>query len=173
MPITLPRAEYRELARWFPSVTDRARALGRSRETLTSWERGRLECTVKPSTARRITRVASVAEDVERLIGDARGVGRWMLAPQPQFLGKTPVEMIAAGRLGDLSRVVYGGEEITSRRRGRRARRGPRNAVGFPKQRERPRSGAEAAVLRRIGEEDDMIGPVEQTAGQRSSSATE
>ena len=115
MPITLPRAEYRELARWFPSVTDRARALGRSRETLTSWERGRLECTVKPSTARRITRVASVAEDVERLIGDARGVGRWMLAPQPQFLGKTPVEMIAAVRLGDLSRVVYGGEEISSR----------------------------------------------------------
>jgi hypothetical protein len=173
MPITLPTSEYRELARWFPTVADRARALGRSRETVTGWERGRLECTVQPSSARQITRVASVAEEVEQLMGDARGVGRWMLAPQPQFLGKTPVEMIAAGRLVDLSKVVYGGQGITPRRRVSRARRGPRNAVGFPRQRERVRSGAEAAVLRRVGEEDALIGPVEQTADRRSSSVAE
>jgi hypothetical protein len=172
MPTALPTSEYRALARWFPTVTDRACALGRSRETLTSWERARLRHAVKPSTARRVLRVVSVAEDVERLVGDARGVGRWMLAPQPQFRGKTPVEMIAAGRLDELSKVVYEGETVTiPERRVRRSRQAPRNVVEFPRQRERARSAGAAAVLRRIGEDDDLIGPVTPSASRRPSSS--
>jgi uncharacterized protein (DUF2384 family) len=160
MATALPISTYRELSRWFPTVTDRARALGRSRETLTSWERELLTCTVQPSTAGRIASVASVATDVEELIGDARGVGRWMLAPQPQFRGRTPVEMIAANRLGELSKVIYRDEDVSPQRTVRRSSRGPRDVVGFPRQRERERTATEAAVLRRIGEDEDLIGPI-------------
>jgi hypothetical protein len=170
MATDLPASEYRELSRWFPTVTDRARALGRSRETLTSWERGLLACQVKPSTARRVMHVASVAADVEELVGDARGVGRWMLAPQPQFRGKTPVEMIAAGRLNELSQVVYQAENITAPERTvRRSRQAPRNAVDFPRRRERARAADEAAVLVRIGEDADLIGPITPSADRNPS----
>jgi hypothetical protein len=101
-----------------------------------------------------------VATDVEELIGDARGVGRWMLAPQPQFRGRTPVEMIAANRLGELSKVIYRDEDVSPQRTVRRSSRGPRDVVGFPRQRERERTATEAAVLRRIGEDEDLIGPI-------------
>jgi hypothetical protein len=173
MPTILPASAYRELSRWFPTVSDRARALGRSRETLTGWERELLDCTVKPSTARRITCVASVTGDVEELIGDARGAGRWMLTPQPLLRGKTPVEMIGVGRLDELSGVIYPGGRITPRRTVRRASSAPQGVVSFPRRRERERSADEAAVLRRIGEDEALIGPVEParpTHDRRSSS---
>jgi len=109
--------------------------------------------------------VASVATDVEELIGDARGVGRWMLTPQPQFRGRTPVEMIAANRLDELSTVIYRGEDVSPRRTVRRSSRGPRDVVGFPRRRERERTAAEAAVLRRIGEDPDLIGPIAPPSG--------
>ena len=84
-----------------------------------------------------------------------------MLAPQPQFRGKTPVEMIAAGRLDELSRVIFQGEDVaTPERRVRRSRQAPPNVVDFPRRRERARSADGAAVLRRIGEDADLIGPV-------------
>lgn len=160
MSAALPTAEYRQLLRWFPTLSDRARALGRSRETLTSWERGLLACAVKPSTAGRIARVGSVAGDVESLVGDPRAAGRWMLTPQPQLGGTTPVQMIAAGRLDELSGLIYRGREIAPQRRIRRASRAPGDVVAFPRQRERGRSADEAAVLRRIGEAEELIGPI-------------
>lgn len=84
-----------------------------------------------------------------------------MLAPQPQFRGKTPVEMIAAGRLDELSRVIFQGEDVaTPERRVRRSRQAPPNVVDFRRRRERARSADGAAVLRRIGEDADLIGSV-------------
>ena len=44
---------YAELARWYPQLTDRARVLGLSRQTLTAWERipAPSGCAVAPQRA--------------------------------------------------------------------------------------------------------------------------
>ena len=160
MPTILPASAYLELSRWFPTLSDRARALGRSRETLTAWEREKLGCSVKPSTAAIVRSVASVAADVEELVGDASGAGRWMLTPQPQLRGRTPVEMIRLGLLGELSRLVYSADRAKPGRVVRRPVEAPEGVIDFPRTRDRPRSADEARALRRIGEDEGLIGPV-------------
>ena len=159
---------YRTLARWFPTLTARARAIGRSRETLTTWERNPAR-RVRRSTARAIDLVVGVAEEAERLIGDPRGAGEWMLAPQPAVRGATPAEFARAGRLAEL-RPLFQPEAVlppvTRRISREQLRRADRAMVGraLPRagMRERPRDPDEAEVLRRIGEREELIGPRER-----------
>ena len=87
--------DYTTLARWLPSLSARADVLGLSRQTLTAWER-RQQPAVRRATARAIERVAAVAELAERRIGEPRGVGRWLRAPQPALGGRSPAELLRA-----------------------------------------------------------------------------
>jgi Protein of unknown function (DUF2384) len=155
----LPSA-YMTLGRWYPRLTDRARALGVSRQTLTAWERDPEAARLRGRTARAVELIASVTADVEELVGDAAGAGAWMVAPQPLAGGRTPAELVVDQRLAEVrSLMLPSVPDSTVRRIPARV---PDAPLGFPSvvPRERPRSRAEALVLRRIGEDPALIGPV-------------
>jgi hypothetical protein len=155
----LPPA-YPTLTRWYPRLTDRARALGVSRQTLTAWERDPEEARLRRRTARRVELVASVTADVEALVGDAAGAGAWMVAPQPLAGGRTPAQLVVERRLAEVrSLMLPSVPDSPVRRITAWAPDAPR---GFPTivPRERPRSRGEALVLQRIGEDPALIGPV-------------
>ena len=151
---------YAELARWYPRLTDRARVLGISRQTLTAWERDPGAARVRRRTAACIDLVASVTADVEDLVGDPRGAGVWMRAPQPLAGGQTPAELVVARRVAEVrSLMLPSVPDLPVRRI---AARVPDAPLGFLRvvPRERPRSREEALVLERIGEDPSLIGPV-------------
>jgi hypothetical protein len=152
---------YGQLARWYPRLTDRARALGFSRQTLTTWERTPDAARLRAGAARRIDLVASVTADVERLVGSADGAGAWMCTPQPLAGGQIPAALARERRFAELRRLIFPDPpssplrriEMTDADRGRSS---------FPTvvRRERPRSAAEARLLQRLGEDPMLIGPV-------------
>jgi hypothetical protein len=152
---------YTQLARWYPRLTDRARALGFSRQTLTTWERNPDAARLRAGAARRISLVASVTADVERLVGSADGAGAWMCAPQPLAGGQIPAALARERRFAELRRLIFPDPpsspirrvEMTDADRGR---------PSFPTlvRRERPRSAPEARLLERLGEDPMLIGPV-------------
>src|SRR3954447_4531133 len=66
-------AAYDELPRWFPQQSDRAAALGVSREMVWRWERVRDAAArpqVRARTARVIEDVVATAREAERRVGD-------------------------------------------------------------------------------------------------------
>jgi hypothetical protein len=140
-----------------------------SRETLRAWERGNARVQVRASTARAITALASVAADVDRLVGDPARSGEWMLAAQPQLRGRTPAELARVGTAEarrELRRVIMPeippplrapvrASQIASARRRTRSLGLPLDAA-----RARPRAGGEATVLRKVGDSASRIGPV-------------
>jgi hypothetical protein len=152
---------YGQLARWYPRLTDRARALGVSRQTLTTWERNPDVARLRAGAARRIDLVASVTADVERHVGSVDGAGVWMCAPQPLAGGQIPAVLARERRFAELRRLIFPDPpsspirrvEMTDADRGR---------PSFPTlvRRERPRSAAEARLLQRLGEDPMLIGPV-------------
>jgi transcriptional regulator with XRE-family HTH domain len=150
---------YGALARWYPRLTDRARALGISRQTLTAWERDRDAVRMRPRTAARIDLVASVTADVEDLVGDPAGAGVWMRAPQPLAGGRTPAQLVVERRLAEVRNLMFPSVPDSPARRV--TVRVADTHFGFGVvPRERPRSRGEALVLERIGEDPRMIGPV-------------
>lgn len=156
-------SDYAALSRWFPSLSQRARALGLSRETLTRWERSSSPPRVRPVTAQAIRSLASVAGDVERLVGEPVGAGVWLLAPQPALRGETAASLARAAddrALRTLTRLASPDEPEV--RRGRAAGHGrrPPETWTAPAHRRRPRDPAEAALLARIGQDATTIGPV-------------
>lgn len=155
----LPTA-YWSLVRWYPRLTDRSRALGVSRQTVTAWERDPGAVMLRSRTARAVELVASVTADVEDLVGDPAGAGAWMVAPQPLANGQIPARLAGEGVLEPL-RLLMLGAPISGPAR-RVDVRPPRVASEIPRRvpRERPRSRAEAAVLARLGEDPELIGPV-------------
>jgi hypothetical protein len=151
---------YAELARWYPRLTDRARVLGISRQTLTAWERDPGAARLRNRTAARVDLVASVTADVEDLVGDPEGAGTWMQAPQPLAGGRTPAGLVGERRLAELRSLMLPSVPDSP------VRRVPTPVtdapLGYPSvvPRERPRSRGEALVLERIGEDPSLIGPV-------------
>ncbi len=160
---------YGELRRWFPTLVARSRALGRSRETLRTWERSGTPVPVRPSSARMIDIVASVAGDVERLVGDPVRSGDWMLTAQPALRGRTPAELARLGTAEALRELrgtimperatVVGGSVSAAEIELARHRT---RSLGLPldRGRERPRTADKARVLRRVGTREALIGPV-------------
>jgi hypothetical protein len=144
----LPPA-YLTLSRWYPRLSDRARALGLSRQTLTAWERDPEAARLRHRTARGVELLASVSADVEDLVGDAAGAGAWMVAPQPLAGGQTPAKLVVERRLAEVRSLMLPSVRDSAVR-------------GLPRMvpRERPRSRGEALVLQRIGEDPSLIGPV-------------
>ena len=156
----LPPA-YRQLGRWYPRLADRARALGLSRQTLTSWERDPDGARVRHATARRVNLLASVTAEVEEAVGEATGAGAWMSAPQPLADGATPAALVREGRLRELHGLMFAPEKTVGTRRVRvGARHDPAPSLPGTVRRERPRSPEGARVLRMIGEDPAAIGPI-------------
>lgn len=163
----LPSA-YARLSRWFPTLTDRACALGLSRETLTRWERASLDVEVRATTARRIDLVAQVAGLAARSLERPRDAGKWMLVPQPSLGGRS---VAAAARDGDADAIrrLLALEPVTvaspisasgsdAFERGRHL---PSTAPLPPTTRYQPRSRAKAALLDRAGAPPRLIGDEE------------
>jgi hypothetical protein len=151
---------YRALVRFFPTLSDRSRALGLSRETLTRWERDPDSANVRPATGRAIETLVRVAEDAEELTGDAQAAGVWLLAPQPALRGATVAAVARDGTDAALARI----ERLLLSEtpslppavpRGSIARRSV--AVGY--RRTRPRDPVKAGLLREVGAEEAQIGP--------------
>jgi hypothetical protein len=151
---------YAMLSRWYPRLTDRARVLGVSRQTLTTWERDPGSARLRRSTARAIDVVASVTADVEDLVGSAAGAGAWMCVPQPLAGGQVPAAMARAGMLADVRRLMLAPTDATPVRRVQSQSRAAGSDLPAHVRRERPRSRGEALVLERIGEDPAVIGPV-------------
>jgi hypothetical protein len=151
---------YAELTRWYPRLTDRARVLGISRQTLTAWERDPGAVRLRRRTAARVDLVASVTADVEDLVGDPEGAGVWMRAPQPLAGGRTPADLVGQRRLVELRSLMLPSIPVSPVRR--IAAPVTDAPLGYPSvvRRERPRSRGEALVLERIGEDPSLIGPV-------------
>lgn len=152
---------YGQLSRWYPHLTDRARALGFSRQTLTTWERDPEASRLRAGAVRRINLVASVTADVEDLVGSAAGAGAWMCAPQPLADGQTPAALAGDGRFAELRRLMFPSAPAEPVRRVR-ATAADRGEPVFPSnvRREQPRSAQEARLLGRLGEDPLLIGPV-------------
>jgi hypothetical protein len=150
-----------QLARWYPRLTDRVRALGFSRQTLTTWERNPDAARLRAGAARRIRQIASVTADVERLVGSADGAGAWMCAPQPLAGGQIPAALAREGRFVELRRLIFPDPPSTPVRRIEMTD-ADRRRPSFPTlvRRERPRSASEARLLERLGEDPMLIGPV-------------
>jgi hypothetical protein len=155
-------SQYAALSRWFPALSQRARALGLSRETLTRWERASSPPRVRPATARAVRSLASVAEDVERLVDDAPGAGAWLLAPQPALRGGSAAALARAADTSSLRTLTELASPtqrvVADRREGLRAQPPATWAAAAP--RLRPRDPAEAALLARMGQDEATIGPV-------------
>ncbi len=159
--------EYDRLARWFPAATARADAIGVTREMLRRWESADARATrprVRAQTARAVELVAEVAREVERLVGDPQGAGRWMLAPQPALRGARVVDLARCGRLDVVAQLLVRPVDDRPIRQftSEAVRRGAdqiRTPGAGPLRRERPRGGSKAEVLRRIGVDDALIGP--------------
>jgi hypothetical protein len=152
---------YGQLARWYPRLTDRARALGFSRQTLTTWERNPDTARLRAGAARAINLVASVTADVEDLVGSADGAGAWMCTPQPLAGGRIPATLARERRFAELRRLIFPDPPSTPVRRIELAD-ADRGRPSFPTmvRRERPRSAQEARLLERLGEDPMLIGPV-------------
>jgi hypothetical protein len=152
---------YAQLARWYPRLTDRARALGFSRQTLTTWERNPDAARLRAGAARRINLVASVTADVENLVGSADGAGAWMCAPQPLAGGQIPAALARERRFAELRRLIFPDPPSAPVRRIEMTDAG-RGRPSFPTmvRRERPRSPQEARLLELLGEDPMLIGPV-------------
>jgi hypothetical protein len=128
-------SEYATLSRWFPALSQRARALGLSRETLTRWERASSPPRVRPGTARAVRSLASVAEDVERLVDDPSGAGAWLLAPQPALRGAPAARLAVAATpesLALLRSLVFAGASSNRLGPNDATRRAKRDAPPIP-----------------------------------------
>jgi Protein of unknown function (DUF2384) len=158
-------ALYGALERWFPSLSSRAAALGVSRDTLTRWERTPTTL-VSERNARLVRQLAVLARQVEEQVSDSRGAGKWLLAPQPALLGKRPVDSLREGDLETVRRLFQpfaSGQQFE-----RITRDGYTTAITTAERtqpklrnaRDRARAADKAAVLRRIGETEERIGPV-------------
>lgn len=157
---TLPPT-YAQLTRWYPRLTDRARVLGYSRQTLTTWERDPGAARLREGAVRRINLVVSVTADVEDLVGSADGAGAWMCAPQPLAAGRTPATLARDRRFAELRRLMFPAPAAEPVRRIETVA-ADRGEPVFPSmvRRERPRSAEEAQLLERLGEDPELIGPV-------------
>ncbi len=162
MSTQLPIDAYRDLSRWFPALSDRARALGMNRDTLSEWERAQLDYRVRPATAENIQTLESVARDVEQLMGDPRATGRWMLTPQPQLRGETPARLVRERRLRELAELIFQGKTPGPRRVIRNASAPTTTSVPPVTVRTRPRAADKAAVLRILGQNERIIRPVQR-----------
>jgi len=157
-------SEYARLSRWFPALSDRARAVGVTRQRALAWERQPAP-RVRQATAEAIRRMASVSADVERQIGDASSAGRWLLTEQPALRGRIPAALVRGGHREDLALVaalVFGPVPQPQARRVAPANRPVTRAMpALPRSvpRERVRDADEAALLRLLGAPDDLIGP--------------
>jgi uncharacterized protein (DUF2384 family) len=159
----LPVDRYRELARFFPTLSDRSRALGLSRETLTRWERDPDTANVRHATARALETLARVTEDAEELVGDARAAGTWMLAPQPALNGATAAALARQGTDASLAAIARLMLSETpplppAVPRGRIMRRPATVAY----RRTRPRDPVKAELLRELGVEEAAVGPARE-----------
>jgi hypothetical protein len=147
--------EYASLARWFPTTRSRAAAIGVTREMIRRWEialeRGD-RAPVRTGTARAITRLAEVAGEVERLVGDAAGAGRWLLVPQPALRGASVAAALRGPSSASIAPLIappatnpparFSQAEVLTATAGL----GPAPRPS----RERPRDSTEAAILRRL-----------------------
>jgi len=155
--------DYDRLSRWFPLRSERADAIGVSREMIWRWERtlkASTRPTVRARTAQSIEAIAAAARETERLVGGPTDAGRWMLVRQPSLRGASVADALRDGQAAKVTRLiaptpdvrgVFSSEEM----RAAASRLGPDRATA----RERPRAADEVAVLRRIGEDPLLIGP--------------
>ncbi len=155
--------EYALLARWFPTARTRAAAIGVTREMIRRWEialDGGARPRVRAGTARAITLLTDVAAEVERLVGDAGGTGRWLLAPQPALRGLSVAAVLGERPLSVIAPLIAPPPDgaptgfSSARVRSATAALGPAPRI----RRERPRNQVEAAILRRLGCDELVIG---------------
>jgi hypothetical protein len=162
-------ASYEALARWFPSATARAQAIGVSREIVRRWESNlaRTRPQVQGRTARTIRTIVALAREAERLVGDPLDAGQWILVRQPALRGTSVAEAARDGRFADVEALLA--HKVGENGRSARVRRFTANEVragareiqagrGPASRRERPRDAEKAAVLRRIGVDESLIG---------------
>ncbi len=161
MPAMPPH--YDELSRWFPQRTDRAAALGVSREMVWRWERAgdaAARPQVRARTARIVEDIVATARETERRVGDPAAAGRWMLVAQPSLRGTTVATAVADGRVAEVARLLAPPPPVQGRftadeLRAATAVLGVEPVIA----RERPRDPVEAAILERFGEDPRLIGP--------------
>jgi|tagenome__1003787_1003787.scaffolds.fasta_scaffold20498682_2 hypothetical protein len=156
-------ATYDELRRWFPQQTDRAAALGVSREMVWRWERVRAAAArpqVRTRTARVVEDVVATARATERRVGDPEAAGRWMLVAQPSLRGRTVATAVAEGRVAEIARLLAPPPLVQGRFAASELRAGTAVLGVEPViERERPRDPVEATILERFGEDPRLIGP--------------
>lgn len=106
----VPRAhpalrDYRRLGPFFPVKSERAKALGASTETLRTWEQ-RPPSRLRSGLVENIRLVLEVCLELEPLMDKRSDVGRWMLSPQPQLRGRTPVSLLHADGKDAIERLL-------------------------------------------------------------------
>jgi hypothetical protein len=129
------------------------------------WER-RLATSGRPfvraGTATAVESVVATAEQVERLVCDADATGRWMRVPQPALRGETVAAAVRDGRLAAVVPLLgIPRTEVRARFTASEIREAA-SVLGTDRRtpRERPRARDKAEILRRLGEHDDLIGPI-------------
>jgi hypothetical protein len=95
-PASRPLQGYERLRDYFPVVSQRAAALGVTRDTIMAWDR-RAMSRVRRENERRLRQLLRLCEAVDQYLPTRQLTGRWLRSPQTFLYGETPIEYLAEG----------------------------------------------------------------------------